>query len=327
MYIVLLILSTHGVSSLRRVPPDVAKFDVKGMSFGDNELTAAEYANMIKNFRPKLTREHMKMKAKKPIMFIHVHKSLGTWACKAAVSSGFNTPGGMSHDCTLGEDTPWHFKEFSYFDKQNTCAARHKMNMANNYTFEEVERHVDFEGGDICPDSMHTAVIFRSPVDRIKSQMSANMQTWDEVQEWIKNKEDLQHPHSFIKSHVPFDNFYIRSFIGRDFFLGSGKITRKHLEKAKENLARVDAVIDVNDLFTQVTQMEALMHVELQQMTSAMVHNDGCVDTTESECQKYALPEEGEKILKDMNALDYEFVEYARQVAKDKSIEFHPLNQ
>lgn len=312
------------------IEPEVNPLEMKKadsqVAFGNFELSAAEFNTMKKNFKPKLNNMHMKAPGeKKPVLFIHVHKSLGTWACAAFRHAGGVAPQGG--DCSLLEDTPWHQKDFEYFDKENTCDARTQMANTNGWKFEEIERNIEFEGGDICPASMSTAVIFRNPVDRIKSQMMANHHQWAQISDWLRyGTSDLEHAHSWFQSHVGYDNFYIRSFIGRDFFLGTGKITRQHLEKAKQNLAKVDAVIDAADLLTQVVQLEALTGLEMQQMSSTQVHNDGCVPyndgTLKPECKSYVLPAEAEQQLKNINALDQEFYEYAQQLAKEKTEKF-----
>lgn len=284
--------------------------------FGDSELTREEFELMKYNFVPKLNNLHI-TKPTKPILFIHVHKSLGTWACRVARLAGATAPEGG--DCNQLTDGPWHHKDFTFFDNENTCNARQKLNKDNGFNFEEIERHVDFSGGDICPQDMTSAVIFRTPIARIKSQMMANQQTWDLVQNWLKKKEDLAHAHSFIATHIPYDNFYIRTFIERGFFLGSGKITREHLEVAKRNLAKIDVVIDANNLLTQITQLEALAGSEMQQSASKQIHNSNCVDTTKPQCTEYALPADAEKLLKEINALDQEFYEFACKLAKTKT--------
>merc|ERR1719160_433485 len=118
------------IESLKIVNPSDVELDVsenafiEDLGFGNIELSAAEFETMKKNFKPKENNMHIEkvMGQKKPVVFIHVHKSLGTWACAAVRHAGGAAPKGA--DCCIRDDTPWTQKDFSFFDNENTCDAR-----------------------------------------------------------------------------------------------------------------------------------------------------------------------------------------------------------
>lgn len=339
-----MLIAVQGLHSLTVQHPEVKKsqnlavggkeaFSQMVASLSD-EVSPQEVETMKRNYKPQngIKFNLVTKKVKKPLMFIHVHKSLGTWACAVAKGNHAVVPkfgsSGEDADCVTVSDSPWHAKEFEFFDRENTCAARAKMNQVNGYTFTEVERHVDFQSatvsgknGDICPNEMHSAVIFRRPLDRIQSHMMAHKVTINDVSKHIaRGITRMRKPSAFIRSWIPYDNFYIRTFIGRRFFMGAGKITRDDLETAKKNLAKIDVVMDVEDLMSQAVQLELHTGWKIDSaQVSKQVHNDACWNNAAG-CDKYKLSPSARAELQKRNALDEEFYRYAKSLAARKTL-------
>mmetsp|Transcript_17383 Transcript_17383/g.47160 ORF Transcript_17383/g.47160 Transcript_17383/m.47160 type:complete len:319 (-) Transcript_17383:117-1073(-) len=253
----------------------------------------------------------------KPLMFIHVHKSLGSWMCWVVQFVGGSS---IDHqDCSAPDDTCW---ASSAFDYKSTCAARVQQLNAHNWTFYEIERWIDFaeDAGDWCPEELSYAIIMRDPVKRAASQMTANKQTIDDIKGWFESPRVFNRREGFVSSHVSYDNFYVRTLCGVEcFFLPPGAITEAHLEKAKKRLEELDAVLMVEDLLTQLVQLEALTGWKgLQSYSDQFIHNDGCIYGG-SECAKFLMTGEAEAFLRSHNQLDVELYQYATGVASRKT--------
>ena len=292
---------------------------------GLGDLFEAEFASMIRNFKPEsgsLNAHNLvsvsNRSTLKPLMYVHVHKSLGTWMCWAA-----NAHGAATHDdadCSEREDSCWGASEF---DSTGTCAARVQQLERHNWTFYEIERFVDFsEGaGDWCPQQFSYSMIVRDPIKRAASQMSANKQTVDDIRGWFDTPKVFTQRAGFITSHIPYDNFYVRTLCGLEcFFLPPGAITAAHLEKAKQQLEQLDAVLMADDLLTQLIQVEALTGWRgLQESARRFVHNNGCARAG-TNCTKWEMSPSAEEFLRSHNQLDFELYDYAADVASRKTI-------
>jgi hypothetical protein len=253
----------------------------------------------------------------KPLMFIHVHKSLGTWMCFVVKHAGGSSVIG-NPDCTMPEDSCW---SSSAFGSKSTCAARMQQFNANHWTFYEIERWLDFadDAGDWCPEDLSYAIILRDPVKRAASQMSANHQTMDDIKGWFDSPVVFDRRQGFISSHVSYDNFYVRTLCGVEcFFLPPGALSAEHLEKAKGRLEKLDAVLMVDDLLTHVVQLDAITNLTgLQDYSKYVVHNNACTYGG-SDCAKFIMTEEDEAFLRSRNQLDVELYQHAAEVASRK---------
>jgi len=288
-----------------------------------NDLYEDELAAMTSHFgRPegevaRLLHVALNQDSLKPLMFVHVHKSLGTWMCSIAKVSGASSADGP--DCSELEDNCW---ASSAFGSKSTCAARMQQLSAHNWTFYEIERWIDFseDAGDWCPEDLSYAIIMRHPLKRAASQMTANSQTIDDVKGWFEAPRVFNHREGFVYSHVSYDNFYVRTLCGIEcFFLPPGTITETHLEEAKRRLEELDAVLIVEDLLTQLVQLESLTGwTGLHKFAGQVVHNDACADGG-PECAKFFMTVKAEAFLRSHNQLDVELYQYAAGVASRKT--------
>ncbi|CAK0799674.1 unnamed protein product [Prorocentrum cordatum] len=299
----------------------------------DAHLSFKEVAAMVGNYNRSLaeavaSRAPPSTEQRLPMVYLHVHKSLGTWMCKMARAQNASRPGDA--DCATHDDWIWAKKSWEWYDFDNTCSRRVKEIQENGWTFLEIERWVDFQDdslhGDWCPEDAFYTMILRDPMERAQSQMYANMQSWASVRAWLAEGESWPTPYNYLHSHIPFDNFYVRTLCGRTcHFLEAGGITHAHLELAKSRLQQLDAVMTTEDLLTQLSQLTAITgwRPATKAQAGSVVHNTKCAAGTSrlatDECRAFALPPSAMEQMRDANRLDLELYEFAKQVAKQKT--------
>lgn len=277
-------------------------------------LASTATPDLRASFRKKILR------TRKAMVFLHVHKSLGTWMCTNARANGATTPM-QDIDCAEPGDMVWSAKTWDFFN-ENSCYERTYLVRSNNYTFHEIERWIDFRKepyGDFCPSQLIYSIVIRDPVKRIQSQMAANRADFAQVSDWLQSGQAIPEPNGmlFMFSHVPYDNFYIRTLCGRDcYFLAPGQITREHLERAKAQLDQIDVVMIGEHFLTDLMQLEQAMGWHVQEQAAVQVHNTGCVPPlVDPNCTRFSLQKDETEFLRRQNALDYEFYHYARALA------------
>lgn len=261
-----------------------------------------------------------------PMVYLHVHKSLGTWMCKMAKLHDASVP--QDADCATHDDWIWADRSWRWYDLENTCSRRTSEIRQNKWTFLEIERWIDFQDdsihGDWCPEDAFYGMIMRDPIERAQSQMYANLQTWQEVRHWLGGREEWTNPQGYVRSHIPYDNYFVRTLCGREcHFLPPGEVTRAHLRKAKRRLEQLDMVMTVDDMLTQLPQLTVLTGWKPATQAEAehVIHNSRCstMRINMTECQAFHLPDNGREWMKAVNALDIELYEFAKTVAKQKT--------
>jgi len=228
-------------------------------------------------------------------------------------------------DCAEFADTCWASSDFN---SRSTCGARVQQFKRRNWDFYEIERFVDFtEGaGDWCPREMSYAIIMRDPIKRAASQMTANQQTIDDIRGWFRTPTVFRHRSGYIRSHIPYDNFFVRTLCGLDcFFLPPDALDGEHLETAKRQLAKFDAVLTADNLLTQLVQLEALTGWRgLQASATRVVHNNGCAKGG-PQCARFAMSQADVRFLQEHNRLDLKLYDYAAEVAREKTTRLNHL--
>jgi hypothetical protein len=299
----------------------------------NTHLSSKEISAMVENYNRSLadevaSRTFPAVEQRLPMIYLHVHKSLGTWMCRMARAQNASRPGDV--DCATHDDWIWAKKSWDWYDRENTCSRRVQEIRENGWTFLEIERWVDFHDdslhGDWCPEDAFYTMILRDPMERAQSQMYANMQSWAQVRAWLAEGESWPSPFNYVHSHIPFDNFYVRTLCGRTcHFLEAGGITRAHLALAKSRLEQLDAVMTTEDLLTQLSQLTAITgwRPATKAQAGSVVHNTKCAAGTSrlatDECRAFRLPADGMEQMRAANRLDLELYEFAKQVAKQKT--------
>jgi len=317
----MMIAHSHAIFYLFFLGVECLKLNQLSVNPIENGLTHREVSAMKANFKPHGLNTGELYRAQydeRGHVFIHVHKSMGTWMCAMANSQMPKLILPLA-DCSRPKDLPWgNYGSWDFFDKQNTCSARVEDQHVQHWDFQEIERWVDFQNdtgvGDWCPKEFSYSIIMRHPLDRIKSQMHANKQSWNMISLFTS------HPHPghsyFIQSYVPFDNFYTRVLGGRSAYLAEfGKVNDHHLEQAKKQLDQLDAVVDVENLLGDLIQIEELTGWKgLVDQSNHVVSDDSC-----HTCKEYDLSEEQDLILRKWNQIDEKLFQYSKKVAKAKT--------
>lgn len=195
------------------------------------------------------SQENVTVQLDRPIRFLHISKSSGTFFCDCAHHHGLNK--GLRHDeyqnCHfLDEDkTQWGFHDLPpafiiYNDTdihQSTC--QELVNVSK-------ELRIDVEGNEnylprygLCSE-FYNVMIFRDPMSRLLSHLVSINGRDREGELRLMN-----HTVDSITKYWPqiVDNFYTRNLAGYDVFkLPFGKVTQEHFEVAQSRLAQFDDI-------------------------------------------------------------------------------------
>mmetsp|Transcript_31057 Transcript_31057/g.70615 ORF Transcript_31057/g.70615 Transcript_31057/m.70615 type:complete len:354 (-) Transcript_31057:14-1075(-) len=207
---------------------------------------------------------------RKPVMWMHLHKSAGTLMCKWALKAGERvvTPNEYCGADALGDARVPFWKDTVYqticpMKKPNpslTCDQRKAV--FGKATFGAIER--ELYPGDICPSDFTYGTIMRDPIDRMESQI--NYEGPYAFRKIIKCIiENLQAKNNtvcdgavsgdFVNVHTIFDNFAVRTLAGASaWFLPPGRIGPYHYKKALALIEKFALVIPLDQLSTEEGQ-------------------------------------------------------------------------
>lgn len=210
----------------------------------------------------------------RPLLWLHIHKEAGTFACLAAVANGERIVA-PSKNCNWEEyDNIWS-PTCTMSDCRGegpggigartthlpTCQDRKEYFSRWNFTFGSIER--ELHGSDLCPDFRY-GVALREPLHSIESkvffelklvkatatELGINVTKSFQIS-WFKELIDRVY-YSNDTSSVPraglpgwklIDNYKVRAILGEQAFnLGPGEVTRAHMEKAVQRLQLFDLV-------------------------------------------------------------------------------------
>ena len=271
------------------------------------------------------------VRTKRPVFFMHLHKAAGTTLCLLALSNGHRAAG-MKQDerdpktklkygfnCNILGDDPGHLglgvanqeSTFGQAEGRMTCKQRGGLMNERKWTFSAIERWIYPQ--EICPDQFIYITCLRDPVSRIKSSVKFHVrQTEDMVVSWAtKHEFNAAAPISTGSPSV--DNFYTRSFAGKITYLKPlGSVNDLDLAVAKATIDRFEAVLILEHFDRDLVQLEKLLGWNTK--------NLGQAKKSSSDKKKVAFSPAQEALLKQRNALDFEFYAHAEGLAEKISI-------
>lgn len=185
-----------------------------------------------------------------PILWLHIHKELGTFTCWSALRNGERivTP---STNCNwMAYDSMWpnpYAPERSIGDHSDSppCDFRTKYFRKWNFTFGAIER--EFHQGDFC-HGFRYGVILRDPRASIMSSIAWYFQKKFNLRKfkaWLDKlfRDPVNTPVHGRQFWKLFDNYKVRVILGEDAFnLGPGQIREDHLRRAEARLSKFDFV-------------------------------------------------------------------------------------
>jgi len=172
----------------------------------------------------------------RPVFFMHLHKAAGTTLCELAVANKARAAGMKSigtkefgFNCNIMGDDPGHLglgvqkqeSTHGQADGLMSCRRRADFMKKNKFTFSAIERWIFPH--EICTTTFIYMTCLRNPISRIKSSIKFHVkQTEAQVVHWAtKHEFSASAPISTGSPSV--DNFYVRSFAGKEAYLKVGK--------------------------------------------------------------------------------------------------------
>jgi len=255
---------------------------------------------------------------RKPVIWIHLHKTAGTMMCKFAKindevvvepegNCNFWLDGGLAVD---------GFAAMGLQKHRMSCAQRSELYRRNGFTWGQIEREVNLE--DIgCNDSFMYGIMLREPMGLMLSSLNYDHWNATNLVTWLQDTEvNIEHACGDCCNHTGlrnpawqmFDNFAVRTLNGYDAWMKPpGHVTEKDLEQAKQHLAAMDVVMVLEDLEQDKVQMEKFMgwkntEFDEENVTPHSKHFTGDQHT----------------FLKQLNKYDDALYTYARDIARQR---------
>ena len=178
---------------------------------------------------------------KKPIFFVHLHKSGGTTVCYFARLSGMKTSNGDTN-CNTDVSGPNH--NASAVAAQQTC----------HYVTQYVKEHkLEFIGieaphGDELPcGGFRTLSVMRHPINRLLSWINLREKYDKRVQQWWDTKGT--HPPQYYFDGYPYVNcFVIRMLLGQERYRDPKPVDDHDLRRATARVDEFDAFVPLEYL-------------------------------------------------------------------------------
>jgi len=206
---------------------------------------------------------HQQKTTRKPVVWLHVHKSAGSTICETARQNGENTALGDIGNCNLLSDDVMNLHRDDAALKPLTCAERRQQARAGSVTWMQIER--EFNEGDLC-DGFLYGTSLRDPAMLAQSLVNyygvgaGYKKCLEKPAEHCAEKTVGHAPEGlpFLDSSEPvwlyFDNFLVRVLGGHDvMMLPPGAINASHQQMALDVLAKFDLAIRVEDLATNAS--------------------------------------------------------------------------
>jgi hypothetical protein len=263
-------------------------------------------------------------RGRKDIIWFHLHNMGGSTMCAEARNQGENTSDKIGANCNVHWDGVSGCASLEAV-KQGTC--RSNCSSRVGYSYSSVERALTEE--DIhCNDKLY-GVTLRDPISTARSTY-VNDHFDDEAKQnmfsAIRNRDPgivlgisdtgVLGSHGTLPhwdSYQHFDNFATRTLSG-DYMVSPGMMERKHLEKAKSRLQKMDVVMILEDLSQHSVQLEAVFGWTLTDEFGKKKANSHAHDQLTE-----AFTNDEERFLRSTNHLDYELLQFGASLAANRS--------
>eukprot|EP00403_Amphidinium_massartii_P009749 CAMPEP_0178423046 /NCGR_PEP_ID=MMETSP0689_2-20121128/27489_1 /TAXON_ID=160604 /ORGANISM="Amphidinium massartii, Strain CS-259" /LENGTH=354 /DNA_ID=CAMNT_0020044633 /DNA_START=44 /DNA_END=1105 /DNA_ORIENTATION=+ len=236
--------------------------------------------------------------SRKPVLWVHLHNFAGTYVCKEAVKQQESAQ--KTSNCLISHDGCSTVPAQRIHCQQRAQSGK---------SFTMVEREVD--DADFCSELL-SGVMFRDPLAGAQSTLRANFFNKDQLMSVLHSGLASRINHQPClpdwDTYQHFDNFATRS-LGGAYGVPPRGVTRQHLDKAKARVASMDVVMILEQLQVQLPQLQATFGWSLGKMTPSSPANAHCDRHASSWTDAEA------SFLREVNSLDYELYDFAKQVA------------
>lgn len=253
---------------------------------------------------------------RKRVIHLHVHNSAGTYMCHFALQNhelAKAIPGDAEKDTNclplIDNDGPW----WSPRKHNYTCADREAQMQEKGITFAAIERYIDFDSGDWCPNQFLYTIILRDPIKRAISTIKHHESMSQITNYFAQGKEKgLDATQPWLSAWPAYSDLLVRSLNGPDAMkLPLGALQTSHLQIAKQRLREFHVVLAEPTLATDYVQL-----VDILGWNSSLPMESKINLQTYT---KQVANDEIKALLEQHNYWDKQLYEYGLQLAKERS--------
>jgi len=245
-------------------------------------------------------------------MWVHIHKSMGTFIYWLALLNGENLVRPSFNGNWWPHDTP------SGANKRVSCQDRSSWFDWSNATWGQIEHTIGDD--DLCHNQFNYGIFIRDPNDLAISKASFENYTANETLASLSclldATGDLNRAqgcnHAAHKKHDWrlwwfWDNFLVRTLGGEEIWsLPAGGVTEAHVQKVIARLSKFDAVLFMDD-FDHTEYLKSTIGWHPKHYTKAKRHKNKAKHVVE-------LTDEQAEIARHTNRFDYMVLDHFRQI-------------
>lgn len=241
--------SSEGCIEKNHLQQDLAELGLEPSS----GICAVDSGRRLSEFPPR---------RKRPMMWIHIHKSGGTLMCAMAQAAGENVvkPSGNCNWRKARDGTTSASRNKRKKVTDTTCAERSTYFNRNGYTWGQIEH--EMSSVNYCLDDFDYGVMLRDPLELAQSETNYAEYNRSEMEDSLKcigngNCRDLQgEQRDKMALWMFFDNYMIRILGGDGIYsLPPGGVTEQHAAIVMERLSNFKTVFTMEDMGAKHTKL------------------------------------------------------------------------
>eukprot|EP00927_Polykrikos_kofoidii_P052175 TRINITY_DN4595_c0_g1_i1.p1 TRINITY_DN4595_c0_g1~~TRINITY_DN4595_c0_g1_i1.p1 ORF type:complete len:340 (+),score=46.01 TRINITY_DN4595_c0_g1_i1:105-1124(+) len=222
-----------------------SRWDTEDLPFSTDLARFADEAGHMRKVDANLLSNRRIVTRERPVLWVHIHKSGGTFMCQLAAIAGEHVIPTKDTNCNwAGHDL---YVDSGFPQKGVTCAERVYYFKSMGVSWGQLEHEI--WDSCLCWDDFFYGTMLRSPIGLMRSMMNYHPHHGKAFVQDVQNELLYPSPSSLTQNVTWkfMDNFQIR-VLASAMEVPAGKITIEHFDKARRVLDGMNVVARLEDL-------------------------------------------------------------------------------